>query len=392
MNGNTQSEGFPGHQHSLIIFITMDTDIEILENLTEGFEKFKTKHKDELETLRGDVLTNLKQLEGQLLELKAKGGHKLISIQAGEKSTQEVLKEAFAKEHATILQKAKSEFERHKFTTKDVGVMTASANLTGSVVASYAAQPAIRMRRKIHFRDLVSVIPSATGVWKFYRQNAVTGEGSFGTTSPGEAKNQLDYDLTEVVITTAYLAGYVRIAKEMLQDLPFLQSFVTNELVEDYLRTEDNKYFGQLYSAATGAAGTSTVTAEKIIQTIAALREADQDPNGIVVTNAVWAKLLNTKPNDYSIPGGVTITPDGNIAVAGIPVIPTVESNIGANRMLIGDWSKAVIIQTEGLSVNLYEQDADNVTKNLVTARAEARTALAVLRPEAFTYTTAGNT
>lgn len=370
----------------------METELDILDKLVEGFDKFKTKHKEDIEGFKEEIKLNLNEIETQLQQIKAKGGHKLITLQAGEQSTQEVLKEAFAKEHATILQKAKSEFERHKFTTKDVGVMTASANLTGSVVASYAAQPAIRMRRKVHFRDLVSVIPSATGVWKFYRQNAVTGEGSFGTTSPGDAKNQVDYDLTEVVITTAYLAGYVRIAKEMLQDLPFLQSFVTNELIEDYLRTEDNKYFGQLYSAATGAAGTSTVTAEKIIQTVAALREADQDPNGIVVTNAVWAKLLNTKPNDYSIPGGVTITPDGNIAIAGIPVIPTVESNIGTNRMLIGDWSKAVIIQTEGLSVNLYEQDADNVTKNLVTARAEARTALAILRPEAFTWTTAGTT
>lgn len=361
----------------------------------EGFEKFKSKQDTTVEEIQQELATKgatLKQIQEELQKIQAKGGMKVLNLPGGELSTEEILKDAFAKEHAVILQKSKSEFERHKFTTKQVGTMTTAANLTGSVVASYASLPAIRMRRKAHIRDLVSVVPSSTGVWKFYRSNAPTGEGSFGTTSPGDAKNQLDYDLTEVVVTTAYLAGYVRIAKEMIQDLPFLQSFVTEELIEDYLRAEDNKYFGQLYSAATGAAGTSSVTAEKIIQTIAALREADQDPNGIVVTNAVWAKLLNTKPNDYSIPGGVTITADGNIAIAGIPVIPTVESNIGTNRMLIGDWTKAKIIQTEGLSVNLYEQDADNVTKNLVTVRAEARTALAVLRAEAFTYTTAGTT
>jgi HK97 family phage major capsid protein len=375
----------------------METDLELIEGLVEDFAKFKSKQNTTYQEIQEELAAKgatLKEIMEQLQQIQAKGGmgQKLALLSVGEQSTYDVLKEAFAKEHGAILQKAKSEFERHKFETKSVGVMTASANLTGSVIANYAQQPAARMRRKIHFRDLVSVVPSSTGVWKFYRSNTPTGEGSFGTTNPGDAKSQLDYDLTEVVITTAYLAGYVRIAKEMIQDLPFLQSFVTNELIEDYLRAEDNKYFGQLYSAATGAAGTSTVTAEKIIQTIAALREADQDPNGIVVTNAVWAKLLNTKPNDYSIPGGVTITPDGNIAIAGIPVIPTVESNIGTNRMLIGDWSKANIIQTEGLSVNLYEQDGDNVTKNLVTARAEARTALAVLRPEAFTYTTAGTT
>jgi hypothetical protein len=68
------------------------------------------------------------------------------------------------------------------------------------------------------------------------------------------------------------------------------------------------------------------------------------------------------------------------------------DTYIGANRVLIGDWTKAAIIQTEGLNVNMYEQDSDNVQRNLITVKAEARVALAQLRLDAFSYFGAGTT
>ena len=80
--------------------------------------------------------------------------------------------------------------------------MTAASNLTGNVVATYELQTAVRGRRKINFRDLVPVINSATGVWKFYRENTPVGQGSLATQSThASVKNQLDYALTEVTVT-----------------------------------------------------------------------------------------------------------------------------------------------------------------------------------------------
>jgi len=38
----------------------------------------------------------------------------------------------------------------------------------------------------------------------------------------------------------------------------------------------------------------------------------------------------------------------------------------------------------EGITVEAFEQDANNVTQNLITLRAEVRLAFAVLRPSAF--------
>lgn len=411
----------------------MADELELLEGLVKDFEGFKTKSKKErdeaiasikeqfgkdaeeikkeqaakiadLQKKVDDVNTDLAakgatvlQLQEAIEEFKAKKGHSYTLTGEDATATVTLLKTGFANEYEKMKGLVNKPKVYHEFEVKTVGNMTASGHLTGAVQASYSQQPALRGRRKTHIRDLVDVIPSATGLWKFYRQNSPVGEGSFDfQTTHGAAKNQLDYDFTEVTITVDFLAGFVRIAKQMIQDLPFMQSFVSSELVEDYLRAEDAKFFGMLYTAATGNAGasTSTVTAEKIIDYIAAINEADFDVNGAVVTNPVWAKVLKTKPNDYSLPGGnaITVTGNGDVAIVGVPLVRTVAANIGNNMMLIGDWTKAKIIQAEGLNVNIYEQDSDNVQRNLLTIKAEARVNLAILRPDAFVYASAGTT
>lgn len=411
----------------------MADELEVLEGLTADIATFKDKSTKQLDKIQKEAAdkfkaledkytieikaageahvvaveklntemtekgATIKQLQDEVLELKAKGGRLIHPGAQDLVSTVGMLKEEFAKRGAEIAEQERKPTAKYEFQLKDAGNMTAAANLTGAVVASYSLTPAVRGRRKLHYRDLVDVVPSETGLWKFYRQNKPPGEGSFLTQSThGALKSQVDYDLTEVTITADYLAGFVRVAKQMLRDLPFLQNFLSAELVEDYLRAEDFKFFQATIAGATGntAGITSTVSVERLIQAVASLGEDDYDANGFVVTNAVWAKILNTKPNDYSLPGGsaVTISPNGDVMIVGIPLFKTNETNIGNNRMLIADWTKAKIIQTDGLSVNMYEQDQDNVVRNLITVKAEARVGHAMLRPDAFISVAAGTT
>ena len=270
------------------------------------------------------------------------------------------------------------------FGTKAVGTMTVANNLTGSAVAGYDLTPKVRGRRKVHFRDLVQVVPSATGIYKFYRQDSTVGEGSFGVQTIGSAKAQIDYDNTEVTVTVDTLAGFTRIAKQMMRDLPFMQSFLPAELQEDYYRSENNLFINTLMAQTAAYSTTASVYAEKCIEWLSALMARDYDPSAIVTTAANWATLLSTKPSDYSIPGGVTITAQGDVAIAGVPVV--VMNGMTGTKTFVGDWSRLKIVQANGLSVNFYEQDSDNVQKNLVTVRAEADVALANHRPDAFLY------
>lgn len=350
------------------------------------------KLEDEVKTLNEDLAKKGKSLEEintAITELKAKRGRFSAVGDPEEKSTKEILQELFRDNHAKIKSVADGN-GRFAMETKTVGTMTASANITGNVVSSYMLTPAVRGRRKVHFQDLVNTIQSSTGVWKFFRQNIPAGEGSFGfQTTHGAAKAQLDYDLTEVTETTEYLAGFARFARQMAEDLPFLESFIANELLEDYKRQEDLEFFGELRSAATGSTTTSaSVYAEKLIDYIGNMMDNDYEPTSIVTTSANWATLLKTKPADYSIPGGITISPEGTVMIAGIPVYVANSLYLGSssNKTLVADWSQAAIIQSAGLRTSFSEEDADNFTKNLITAKLERRVALAILRPDAFIY------
>lgn len=272
------------------------------------------------------------------------------------------------------------------FDTKTVGDMTVAANLTGSAVAGYSLDPALRGRRKVNFRDIpgVGIVNSATGTWKFYRNNSAVGEGSFGVQTIGSAKAQIDYDFTEVTITLDTIAGFSRIAKQMMRDLPFMQSFLPAELREDYFRAETNKFINVLMPQIAAYSTSASVYAEKLVEWAGVLAGRDYDATAFVTSAANWATLLNTKPSDYSIPGATTIDAMGRVMVAGIPVV--VCNGITGTKTLTGDFSRLKVVQGSGLSVQFFEQDADNVTKNLVTVRAEADVALAALRTDAFIY------
>lgn len=367
----------------------MESSLSQAKKANDNFETLQTKFNTEVERLNAEGLKNketLDTIKEQVTELQAKTGRLVDTAQKEATNARIEIAKEFEKNILNVKQgKFKFDIEQ-----KAVGNMTASANLTGSTVLTYNLQPAVRGRMGVQMRDLVPVIPSATGTWVFYRQNNPVGEGSIDfQTTHGAAKNQLDYDLTQVTVNAEFLAGYVRIARQMLQDLPFLQNFVNNELVEDYMRTETFKFFDQMATGG-GATGSSTtaasVTVEKVIDYIANLMTNNYQPNAIIARPAVWASILKTKPADYSIPGGVTISPTGDVLILGIPLLPVTTNALSDSKVIVGDFSKAAIIQAEGLSVGMFEQDQDNVIKNLITMRIEARVGFAILRPDAFIY------
>ena len=373
-----------------------------IKEAVEQLDKKMADYKDEVKGIAVAAEKKAAEVTAEVNEKMAKQGASLKEIQdklievekaAGRiaaKQENEIVEDFKSmvikgiKENFDAIQGIKKGSNGVSFETKTVGTMTIADNLTGSGVARYSLDPALRGRRKVHYRDLVDVIPTDTGTWKYYRQNDPVGEGSFGTQTIGSGKAQIDYDLTEKTVTVDTVAGYVRVAKQMLRDLPFLQGFLPSELQEDYMRAETNKFINA-HMAETAAYSTSaSVYAEKLIEWIGVLMGRDYNPNGIVTTSANWSTMLSTKPSDYSIPGGVTITANGEVAIAGVPVM--VCTGMTGTKTFVGDWSRAKIIQANALSINFYEQDSDNVQKNLVTVRAEADVQLAVLRPDAFLY------
>jgi uncharacterized protein YukE len=267
---------------------------------------------------------------------------------------------------------------------KTVGTMLLSSNLTGDAYVSYVDNPALRSFVNPHLRSVFNIIPVSTGSVSFPRGNTPVGEGSFGKQTEGSAKPQVDYDVTVVNTALSFIAGYAKVSRQMIDDLPFLQAYLQQSLIEDFQKAEDTYYLNAIASSATAGSSSGANTAEKFIDYVAQLGALNWTPNLALTTHAGWAAMLKTKPSDYSLPGGMVIDNNGNVRIVGVPVIP--HSLVTASKIYVMDTTKFAIAQQSGLAVRSTEFDQDDFIKNLITFRAEARCELLQFQPSAAIY------
>ena len=296
--------------------------------------------------------------------------------------------EAIVKGYDSIKEAVRSNGKGFNFELdlKTVGVMTEAASLTGNPYVSYINSPALRAFVNPHLRSIFNIIPVSTGSVSFPRGNSPVGEGSFAKQTEGSAKAQLDYDVTVVNKVLQFIAGYVKVSRQMVDDLPFLNSYLQQSLIEDFQRAEDTYYLNDLASSATAGSSSGANTAEKFVDYVAQLGSANWQANLILTTFTGWANVLKTVPSggSYSVPGGITIDNQGNIRMMGIPVIP--HSLVTASKAYVLDTTKFSIAQQSGLAVRSTEFDQDDFVKNLITFRCEARCDLMQFQPSACIY------
>lgn len=368
------------------------------------------EHGDKVEALNKELTekgATLGQIQKEVLEMKAKAGTNIFGLSGsgeGPLTFEGLIKSSIEKE-ALAISKVDN-VNPHGWTTdaigkqakvKAAGTITLANSVTGATITGVPTwSPTIESRGhdETHFRDIFPVFDSATGTYAFYRANTPTGDGSITKqTTHGAAKSQKDYDLTLTKVDAEYLAGYADIARQSITDIPMLQSFVGEELIEDYLDQETFNMFSELIAASTGptvSAGANPM--ETMIKSIAAVRQIKRRASAIIGRPALWAQLLITKPADYNLPvGSVSISPIGSVMIVGVPFYSTATNALNDTKFLIGDTRQAGIMQVtgEGLKLQVFQQHDQAVYKNLITMRVEARVALLQRRLEAWSYQTA---
>jgi len=300
----------------------------------------------------------------------------------------DAMSEAFESKQAEFKAFAKDRNAKLTLELKDVANMTLGNNLTGDGQATYNTRQGLVPSQKINFRDLIPTTQSPTGLYVTYRETG--SEGAITVQTEGNGKGQIDYDLTEVKVVSDYIAGFARFSKQMMFQLPFLQSSLQRMLLRDFYKKENAQFFSVVSQAATGSTTTSaTVDAEQLVDWIANQLNANFNASFALVNYSQWARLLKTKPSDYSVPGGVIIDPAGNIRICGVPVIGA--SWVTDDKALIIDSDFVERVETESLRVEFSYEDADNFTKNLVTARVECFEDINVMRTDALIYGDFGN-
>ena len=272
---------------------------------------------------------------------------------------------------------------------------------TGGVLQAYR-RPGILPGafRPLTIEGLFPTIPVTTNAFEYVQEKeaenvngaAFVAEGAqkpFGSTA-FETK-------TGTIKTIAHLA---RVSKQLMADAPALVAYINQRLmygidlvVEDQLVTGDGtgqKLSGILHTGNYTDHGVTALkhlpknptTFDLILLAKSKVEQAFFRPNVILLNPSDWSAMLMEKnaSGDYYLGHPASVAPK---TLWGLPVWTT--PAIAAGKFLVGDFNQAATLWTrQGMTVEMFEQDSDNVQKNLVTIRAERRLGFGVERVKAM--------
>ena len=271
-----------------------------------------------------------------------------------------------------------------QITLKAAGTMALSTNVTGQIPQAEREAGITRLVTRNPFvLQLVNVGTIMSNVWEWVEQK--NRDGGAAMTAEGALKSIADFDLVVASANVKKVTAYIKVTKEMLDDVELMRSEIDQELTELInLKIDDQLLNGSgatvnlvginlnatTYAAGAFALAIKTPTKWDVLRTaINQVRVNLFEPNYIILhpTDVTGMELSKDANGQYIMPPFAAL--DGTV-VSGIRVVANV--GVALDSFLVGDFSKAGVRFKEGLTINVgYEND--DFTKNLVTILAEAR-------------------
>jgi len=309
--------------------------------------------------------------------------------------------EALLENEDKIKKFERKEIKNFSIDLKTVGDMTI-ANVTGGSRYGQQFAPSIIQRpyRKTHVRDLLTISPAGPGnSFTFMKENGA-GEGAIAPTAETSTKPQIDKDLIEATVNFEVIAGWLRISRKMLNNVPNMVAFLQQRLPEDLLRIEDQQL---LYGTGvtpeikgigtagnfTAATSGSTQIEIALIDALALLEDVNERyATGIVIRPSTYYNFFKNVAaggsEEFDLPRNYIFDRDNQILrISGVPVIPTTAVTRG--DYFVGDFQQgAQIMMQEAMRLEFFEQDGTNVRENKITVRIEEILAFPVYGSDYF--------
>jgi HK97 family phage major capsid protein len=364
---------------------------EVKESLQATINDKIKEVKEDLDTRATEAKALAQKTADELKELKQTQATNGIGGAPSMKSYTQEVSEKLVQHKDRLKAGARFSFE---LGTKAVGNMGSSTNLTGSYFVAPTVVPGVVMQpyNQVHMRNLLTTGTTNSNVVRYVRDNG--GEGGPTTVAEAATKPQMDRDLQVYDANVRKIATYLRVPEEMIEDIEYLTSFLTNIGTEETLAVEDTQILygdgtGQnlsgLFTNATAFADLGVVTAPNRFDVLRSaqtqLRIAKRTPNFAIVNPLDYFLMTSAKDstNNYILQGG------GNGLVPSLDGVPIYQMNqVVSGDFLVGDSRAAQIFFRSNISVRFYEQDQDNAIKNLVTIVIEERLALPIYYTTGF--------
>jgi HK97 family phage major capsid protein len=280
-----------------------------------------------------------------------------------------------------------------------------SGNLTGRVTGRDRRAGIIDdPERQNHIRDAMNVEGVSGSHVHYVQQTGYTNNAA--PTAEGDAKPQSEMSFTEQSDELQTIPHLIRVSNRLLDDIDNFAQYASGELRDGLLNVEDNQIlYGDgvapnLNGIKGAGSGTSfdntdlgnsfpgndasdTATRIDVLRyAVLQARKAQFDVSAIWL-NPTDATSLNDEKDQ-----------DGNYI--DIPELPTIVQStaVDVGDFFVGAFATSRVISLgtrDGIQVDIFEQDRDNVQKNKTTIRAEERAQVIPYRPEGVVHGTFSN-
>lgn len=331
------------------------------------------------------------------LSAQIKKASQIETVEKVNKSFNEYLAEAI-EENKEAIQNFKKGSPELTIAMKAVGDMSIANNFPNAT--PFVQDVRTGLITTPHNRVWLSdIIPggSSTGNSILYpKENG--GEGAVGLwTNPAVDKPQVDYDLTSQAAFFKWIAGYVIIEREMLDDIAWLQSYLQSKLLISYKTAENNFILNGssdtnpvtgMLTAATAYNGTFTNPVDRVIdagwgQIVETTHEFYNPTHTILNPRAAVSLGLNkaTGSGEYDLPNGSVAFSNGKLSVGGLDVVTT--TGLPATDFLTFDRNALAYVTRLAPELRMFE-DAALAKRNKIMFRIEGRATLAIFNNNAL--------
>ena len=241
-------------------------------------------------------------------------------------------------------------------------------------------------RRQPFMRTLVNSRGTAQTKYVVYTEQKNPDPGEAGMTAEGAAKTQTDFDIVETSKQVKKVTAFIKVSKEMLTDIPFMEGEINGELIELIeLKLDEQILLGDgtgdnlegidlnavaFVPGSFAAAVPSANNTDVLRIAIAQIANNNFMANYILLNPADAAQMDLTKDANGQYTYMAVITMDGVTRVKNVPVIEN--PGVPAGTYYVGDFTKSNLRIRENVNVQVGYVN-DDFTKNLVTILAEMR-------------------
>lgn len=371
-----------------------DNDIKVFAEKAGEEIKSHGKILDDTKTILDGLVKSGLALQDRLNDVEQKLSRRTAANEEGEKSIGEQFTDA--EDFKALAEKGRG---IARMRLKAVTSITSSTTGTGGV--GVAIQPTrvpgiiAGPDRPFTVRDLIMPGRTGSNAIEFVQESGFQNMAAPVAETNAKPQSDLSFELKTTNVRT--IAHWFRASKQVLADIPLLQSYINGRAIYGLKYVEENQILagdgtGQnllgLIPQATpfneALRKTGDTKIDLLRRGILQVRIAEYRASAIALNPIDWADMELAKDSTGSYIW-VNVQDGGQPRMWRLPVVDT--NAVPEGEFLVGAFNIAAqVFDREDANVEVSTEDADNFTKNMVTIRAEERLAMAVYRPESFVH------